>query len=68
MSDAIPNPGSPEAIARKCSCAVSDNHYGDGAYTDANGKTHYWINGGCPLHGGTSTPEPMDEKAGDLWT
>lgn len=41
-----PNPGSKEAIAQSCTCAVMDNHYGKGF-----GKPPmFWISDDCPLH------------------
>ena len=40
-----PNPGSPEAIALNCVCAVLDNNHGAGN----NGL--FWVNEACPLHG-----------------
>ena len=44
-----PNPGSDEAIKQGCQCPVMDNHYGKGF--EWKGKTQFWINGNCPLHG-----------------
>lgn len=41
-----PNPGSKEAVEQGCTCAVIDNHYGEG-FGDPPG---FWITGGCPLH------------------
>lgn len=38
-------PGSNEAVAQGCTCAIEDNHYGSGM------DGYYWINGDCPLHG-----------------
>ena len=48
MSD-TPNPGSIEARAQGCTCAVIDNHYGRGVYFD--GAYHWWRAPDCPLHG-----------------
>jgi hypothetical protein len=42
------NPGSPEAVEQGCLCAVLDNYHGAGFPWD--GKTAWWITGGCPLH------------------
>ena len=50
MSDK-PNPGSQEAIEQGCTCPVIDNHYGEGAYNDENGKPLFWMNCECPVHG-----------------
>lgn len=54
---ATPNPGSPEAVAQGCSCAVLDNHHGAGVpWPRPDGKDPYenpsfWISGSCALHG-----------------
>lgn len=48
-----PNPGSAEARARGCTCAVIDNHYGRGRYGD--GERYGWfMSGDCPLHGASN--------------
>jgi hypothetical protein len=44
-----PNPGSPQAIEQGCTCAVLDNHYGEGF--PWGGSTSFWISEDCPLHG-----------------
>jgi len=44
-----PNPGSKEAIAKGCTCAVSDNHGGKG-FPTGDGDVAFWISGDCPLH------------------
>jgi hypothetical protein len=52
-----PNPGSQEALALGCTCPVSDNHCGAGAYggpvtnDDGTVTTPFWITDDCPLHG-----------------
>lgn len=49
-----PNPGSPEATEKGCTCPVMDNSRGRGAYggmKDENGEPLFWITEGCPLHG-----------------
>ena len=51
-----PNPGSPEAVAKGCTCPVIDNHHGRGFGVD--GK-QFWMDGGCPLHG---WPTPEETK------
>lgn len=51
------NPGSPEAKAQGCTCAVMDNRRGKGMYIDRNGDAIFVISGGCPLH----SPEGRDE-------
>lgn len=47
LREAVASPGSDEAIAKGCICAVLDNGRGKGAY----GKPgQFWITEGCPLH------------------
>lgn len=43
----IPNPGSKEALAQGCRCAVLDNNHGLRAPYPPDG---WWITGGCPIH------------------
>lgn len=45
----IPNPGSKEAQAQGCTCAIMDNHYGEGF--KVRGKIQWWIDEECPIHG-----------------
>lgn len=42
-----PNPGSDEAIAEGCKCAVLDNNHGRYAPWPPDG---WWITEGCPVH------------------
>jgi len=42
-----PNPGSDEARALGCICAVLDNNHGKWAPWGDNG---WWITQGCPVH------------------
>lgn len=50
------NPGSPEAVAQGCTCAVIDNHHGKGEPMDSTGRNHRWyVSGGCPVHDPDST-------------
>ena len=42
-----PNPGSREAIAGGCTCAVLDNRHGQGL---PGAPPLFWITAGCPLH------------------
>ena len=53
MSDKkkIPNPGSPESQEMGCTCAIIDNHYGQGFPYGPEGKTSFYINEACPIHG-----------------
>ena len=48
MSD-TPNPGSDEALARGCTCAVLDNAHGRGVMRD--GRRVWWMHADCLLHG-----------------
>lgn len=57
-TNAVPAPGSAEAIARGCRCPVIDNHHGIGRPT-LNGRV-YVIVAGCPLHAAGS---PVGEPA-----
>lgn len=50
MKDAIPNPGSNEAILLGCICPVEDNHHGEG-FPWGEIENSFWINTECPLHG-----------------
>lgn len=52
----VPNPGSEEAGYLGCTCAVIDNHYGQGFGPDSE-NPHFWISEGCPLHGSFSNRE-----------
>lgn len=48
MTNPIPNPGSPDAVARGCTCSVEDNRRGAGA---ADPRVEFWVDPDCPLHG-----------------
>lgn len=51
--DEVPNPGSSEAIEQGCTCAVLDNHHGQGfpmTQDDGVVRASFWISQGCPLH------------------
>lgn len=57
-----PNPGSDEAVAQGCTCAVMDNGHGEGCgQFDKDGEPLFWINSGCPLHGKEDAKAIMDE-------
>lgn len=43
------NPGSPEAVAHGCLCAIIDNHYGEG-FPTRDGQRGWWITSTCELH------------------
>jgi len=49
-SNAVPNPGSPEAIVLRCKCPVMDNNYGQGIPTKDG--IVFWYSGDCPIHCG----------------
>ncbi len=54
MNNNEPPPGSPEAIAKRCSCPRMDNANGRGylgGVKDADGNTVYVYSAACPLHG-----------------
>jgi hypothetical protein len=51
MSDR-PNPGSPEAVRRGCTCPVIDNHHGEGIPRHMG--RDWWVDHKCPLHGEAS--------------
>lgn len=48
MSEPTPNPGSPEAQGRGCTCPVMDNAHGKGWMRSGD---LFVINCTCPLHG-----------------
>jgi len=47
MATESPNPGSTEALAQGCTCAVLDNYHGRGF----GNPPQFWISEDCPLHG-----------------
>ena len=53
-----PNPGSPEALDRGCTCAVLDNHGGNGEWLPGHDTPLFWITDGCPLHDGRVANAP----------
>lgn len=57
----IPAPGSPEAVAKGCTCPIADNHHGRGP----QGKGGpYWINENCPLHSLSAKQRAVFESLG----
>jgi hypothetical protein len=44
----VPNPGSADAIAAGCRCAVSDNGYGHGM--PGAPPLYFWYQSDCPVH------------------
>lgn len=60
-----PNPGSDEALALGCTCAVLDNHHGKGfpwpSVDDPSASSvSFWITDGCPLHAPRGIMEPTE--------
>lgn len=55
-TERAPNPGSDEALAQGCICAVLDNDHGRRAPWPPDG---WWITEGCPVH------TPSSAQAGD---
>lgn len=45
------NPGSPEAVEKGCLCPQDDNRGGLGYSCNDMGRSTFWINIRCPLHG-----------------
>ena len=52
VAEYLPNPGSPAAVARGCTCPVYDNAHGAGLGKDEHGQVVYVMSEDCPLHGG----------------
>jgi len=64
----VSNPGSDEALARGCRCAVLDNAHGAGFRTNERGEPLFWITCGCPLHDAdcsVGTPGLQFEREGE---
>lgn len=57
LDPAALNPGSPRAVQEGCTCAVIDNHYGNG-YCVIGGQPQFWVDYDCDLHGKTAGLEP----------
>jgi len=55
-----PNPGSDEAIALGCTCAVLDNNHGAG-FRWGESFPCFWQSSDCPLHG----HDVREEKDGE---
>lgn len=52
-----PNPGSPAAVLRGCTCSTERNLAGDGEPIN-EGKNHRWyIAANCPMHSDFYQPE-----------
>jgi len=52
------NPGSKQALLNGCTCAVMDNHHGEGF--PYKGEQCFYISGGCPIHAVLNRGEPDD--------
>lgn len=61
--DARPNPGSREAVAAGCLCAVMDNNHGRFAPWPPDG---WWVTEGCPIHSRASQPEAERASESEL--
>lgn len=63
MSD-LPNPGSPLAVERGCTCPRIDNGYGQGAqgtWDKPEAEKLFWYTEGCPVHPFPNTwPTPVE--------
>lgn len=54
LPDGRPTPGSPDARAAGCLCAVGDNAGGWGAWGSGSGPADarmFWQRADCPMHG-----------------
>lgn len=60
-TNAVPNPGSDEAVARGCTCPVIDNAHGRGF---RGSPWQFVMVAGCPLH----MPLPDDDGQPDEMT
>lgn len=61
-TNAVPNPGSDEALLRGCTCPVIDNGRGKGSMggaKDESGATLFVYTCGCPVH----APNPAGRAA-----
>ena len=54
------NPGSPEAVAKGCTCPELDNAHG----MRQDGR--FWISQGCPIHGDAPRPAAVDVPHNNL--
>jgi len=62
-TNAVPNPGSDEAITKGCTCPVIDNHHGQGAAWGRGTDSIFWYTSGCPVHWPVGTnPTPLNEE------
>jgi hypothetical protein len=55
MNEKMPNPGSREAVALGCTCAVLDNNQGKFPPWPDDG---WWITKGCPVHASKQKEQP----------
>jgi hypothetical protein len=63
-TNAVPNPGSDEAIMRGCTCPVIDNGHGKGymgGAKDAHGSTLFVYTCGCPVHAPALSAQERDD-------
>ncbi len=45
-----PNPGSPMAVVKGCTCDIFKNHDGDGQPINGGKNRRYFIAADCPVH------------------
>jgi hypothetical protein len=57
-TNAVPNPGTQEALSQGCTCPVVDNHHGKG-FRGHKGVFIYFAN--CPVHDRKSPTEGHNE-------
>jgi hypothetical protein len=50
-NDDDPAPGSPEAIARGCTCSPQLNDHGRGRFDERHQKMIHFPKNDCPMHG-----------------
>ena len=57
----LTKPGSDEAVALGCTCAVMDNARGQGVMVLGEGP-FWWVEGDCPLHGYQATRQALSTE------
>jgi hypothetical protein len=56
------NPGEPAAVEQECTCDPVKNRYGEGATAKVPGKTIYYPDSDCPIHGLEAMAELVGES------
>ncbi len=62
-TNAVPNPGSQAAINRGCTCAVLDNHHGEGVPLGGGRGVSFWMTAGCPVHAPGPSNIPVNPES-----